>query len=365
MRIHFRDLSRVAVVGTVALAACSKAPTPDPRLQAPLVTTALVSPAAGSSRTFTGVVAARTESDLGFRVAGKVLQRLVDTGQRVHRGQVLMRLDPVDLSLGVTSQQGAVEAARARSIQATADLGRLKGLVEQGAISAQQYDDALATDRAAKAQLDAAVAQASVAKNANQYAELLADVDGVVINTFAEPGQVVSAGQKVIALAKDGPREAAVDLPESERPPLGSQAEATLYGATGVLGPSSASLRELSDSADPQTRTFAARYVLAGNAANAALGATVTVQLADPASQQHASVPIGAIYDSGHGPGVWRVDVRNSDVVFQPVTLGRIGEEEAVVTSGVEPGKRVVALGAHLLRDHEKVRLAPPSGDAQ
>ncbi|MFM0093049.1 efflux RND transporter periplasmic adaptor subunit [Paraburkholderia sediminicola] len=365
MCLHLRDLSRVAVVGALVLAACGKTPPPDPRTETPLVTTALVSHGAGSSRTYTGVVAARTKSDLGFRVSGKVLQRLVDTGQRVHRGQVLMKLDPVDLSLSVTSQQGAVEAARARSIQAAADLNRLKGLVEQGAISAQQYDDALAADRVAKAQLNAAVAQAGVAKNANQYAELVADVDGVVINTFAEPGQVVAAGQNVIALAKDGPREAAVDLPESERPPLGSQAEATLYASTGVSGHAPAHLRELSDSADPQTRTFAARYVLAGDAANAALGTTVTVQLNDQATQGLASVPIGAIYDSGRGPGVWRVDVKTSSVAFQPVKLGRMSEEDVEITNGVTPGERVVALGAHLLHDHENVRLAPPLGDAQ
>ncbi|HBT5735810.1 TPA: efflux RND transporter periplasmic adaptor subunit, partial [Klebsiella pneumoniae] len=143
------------------------------------------------SRAFTGVVVARTQSDLGFRVAGKVLERRVETGQSVKRGQLLLRLDPADLALQAQSQQRAVDAARARAKKAANDLARYRGLVASGAISAAEFDQINAAAEAARADLSAAQAQANVAQNATGYAGLLADADGVVVETLAEPGQVV------------------------------------------------------------------------------------------------------------------------------------------------------------------------------
>lgn len=165
---------------------------------------ATVERAEAGSRAFTGVVVARTQSDLGFRVAGKVLERRVETGQSVKRGQLLLRLDPADLALQAQSQQRAVDAARARAKKAANDLARYRGLVASGAISAAEFDQINAAAEAARADLSAAQAQANVAQNATGYAGLLADADGVVVETLAEPGQVVSAGQVVIRPARAG-----------------------------------------------------------------------------------------------------------------------------------------------------------------
>src|SRR5947199_1803905 len=140
--------------------------------------------AAGSNGiTFTGIVEARVQSDLGFRVAGKILERSVDVGQRVQKGQVLMKLDPVDLKLSFAAQQAIVEAARAKYIQAKADEARYAALVKSGAVSHQEYDQARATLDSAKAQFDAAEAQARVSNNSSEYAVLLADADGVIVRT--------------------------------------------------------------------------------------------------------------------------------------------------------------------------------------
>ncbi len=183
----------------LALAGCGEpADHDDPRIRPPLVRVATVERAEAGSRAFTGVVVARTQSDLGFRVAGKVLERRVETGQSVKRGQLLLRLDPADLALQGQSQQRAVDAARARAKKAANDLARYRGLVASGAISAAEFDQINATAEAARADLSAAQAQANVAQNATGYAGLLADADGVVVETLAEPGQVVSAGQVVI-----------------------------------------------------------------------------------------------------------------------------------------------------------------------
>src|ERR1051325_5931880 len=174
---------------TVALMAgwSSKPAVKDPRLQSPRVEIFEAPPAGSNRRTFTGIVEARVQTDLGFRVGGKILERSVNMGQRVKRGQVLMRLDSVDLNLSLAAQQANVEAARAKYIQAKADEARVAVLVETRAVSRQEYDQARAALDSAKAQLDAAEAQARVSNNSSEYAVLFAHADGVVVRTLGEP----------------------------------------------------------------------------------------------------------------------------------------------------------------------------------
>lgn len=350
----------IAAVGalSLALAACGKSPPPDPRTQPPLVRTTLVAPGNASERVFTGTIAARVQGDLGFRVAGKVLERLVDTGQTVRRGQALLRLDPVDLKLAAHAQQEAVAAARARAQQASDEEQRYRDLQGTGAVSALAHEQIKAAADAARAQLRAAEAQAAAALNASRYAELLADADGIVMETLAEPGQVVSAGQVVVRLAHAGRREAVVQLPETLRPALGSAAQARLFGREDVVIP--ARLRQLSDVADRATRTFEARYVLdAGAAASAPLGSTVTLRIGgtstSTAGKATLQVPIGAILDEGKGAAVWVV--QGDQVRLQPVTVVQVQDGNAQVAGALGLGERIVALGAHLLSEGAQVRL--------
>lgn len=361
--LRHRHLS-IAAVGalSLALAACGKSPPPDPRTQPPLVRTVLVAPGNASERVFTGTIAARVQGDLGFRVAGKVLERLVDTGQTVRRGQALLRLDPVDLKLAAHAQQEAVAAARARAQQASDEEQRYRDLQGTGAVSALAHEQIKAAADAARAQLRAAEAQAAAALNASRYAELLADADGIVMETLAEPGQVVSAGQVVVRLAHAGRREAVVQLPETLRPALGSTAQARLFGREEVVIP--ARLRQLSDVADRATRTFEARYVLdAGAAASAPLGSTVTLRIGGTSTSTSTStagkstlqVPIGAILDEGKGAAVWVV--QGEQVRRQPVTVVQVQDGNAQVVGALDQGDRIVALGAHLLSEGAQVRL--------
>src|SRR5258706_1559799 len=253
---HSSILPVVFAIGSVSLSlsACSPKPPGDPRTQAPLVQTVTATPVSASERSFTGIVSARVQSDIGFRVSGKVVERLVDVGQSVHLGQPLMRIDRTDFELNLAG-------LKAKADQATADEARYRDLVGVGAVSASAYGQS-------KANAEAAQAQMRVAQNEAGYSVIVADADGVVVQTFAEPGQVVMAGQTVVKLAHSGPREAAVNLPETLRPAIGSTAYATLYGSTTRIP---VRLRQLSGAADAQTRTFEARYVLEGDAANAPL----------------------------------------------------------------------------------------------
>jgi RND family efflux transporter MFP subunit len=333
----------------------------DPRSAPPVVAVAEAKRVGHVERAFTGSISARVQSNLGFRVPGKIVERMVDIGERVAAGQPLMRIDDSDLRLALTARQNAVAAARAVAVQARADDSRYADLVADGWATKQRHEQAKAALDSAEAQLAAAEAEARVAANEAGYATLAADADGVVMETLGEPGQVVSAGQVVVRLAHAGPREAIVALPEAVRPPLGSQAEATVYGLDKRRWP--ARLRQLSDSADPQTRTYEARYVLDGDAASAPLGATVTLWIADADAAQDVEVPIGAVLDDGGKTGVWVIDQARSTIGFRPVTIRRLGEETAIV-SGVEPGERIAALGAHLLHDGETVRILVAKADS-
>jgi RND family efflux transporter MFP subunit len=324
-------------------------------MQPPLVRIETVGTSVQSERSFTGIVAARVQSDLGFRVPGKVLERLVNAGQTVKRGQALMRIDSTDLKLAMRAHDEAVAAAKARARQTADDEARARGLVAEGAVSRSAYDKAKAAAEAAKAELNAAEARTGVARNEMGYAVLFADADGVVVETLAEPGQVVAAGQVVVRVAHAGRREAVIELPETLRPAIGSTGRATLYGSA-LTGP--AKLRQLSDAANRLTRTFEARYVLEGALADAPLGSTISVQISNGRSVPALQIPIGAIFDPGKGPGVWVIEGETPRVTWRAVQIAGLSGDAASVVGNLQAGDRVVALGAHLLHEGEHVRLA-------
>lgn len=348
----------------LSLTACkpSESASTDPRTEPQLVKLAQVQAVAPSGREFTGSVAARVQSNLTFRVAGKVTERLVDAGQTVRPGQPLMRIDHTDFGHAVSAQLGNVEAAKAHLTQAAADEVRYEGLVKSGAVSKSAYDQAKAAADSARALLAAAEAQLKVVQDDGAYTTLVADAGGVVMETLAEPGQFIAAGQVVIRLAHAGPREAIVNLPETLRPAIGSTAEASLFGSTDRF---SARLRQLSDTADPVTRTFEARYVLDGKAAAAPLGATVTVLLPDAEPAIGVAVPLGAVDDEGKGPGVWIFDKQASTVSFRSVNLVRFESERAILNGALQEGESIVALGGHSLHEGQNVRIAEVQAGAK
>jgi RND family efflux transporter MFP subunit len=338
-----------AVAAFVTLRAPAASAVSDPRQEAPIVRIAAAARVTGSERGFTGIIGTRVQSSLSFRVPGKIVERLVNTGEQVKAGQPLMRIDETDLRLAVTAKRNAVAAARASVVQTEADEQRYAKLVSNGWASRQRYEQAKA----------AAEADARVAENEATYSILVADADGTVVETLGEPGQVVSAGQTVVRIAKAGPREAVVALPETIRPAIDSVAEASVYGAAEGWR-YTARLRQLSDAADALTRTYEARYVLDGEAAAAPLGATVTIRLPSQTSEPQVQVALGAVLDDGRKTGVWILDSATSTVRFRPIKLVRVTDETAVI-SGLNSGDAIVSLGAHLLQEGARVRTAAES----
>src|SRR5438034_113099 len=238
--------SGAAVIATLAIPAQEASAARDPRQEPPMVSLVTAARMTGSERGFTGTIGARVESNLGFRVAGKIVERLANVGEQVKAGQPLMRIDETDLRLVLTAKRNAVAAARASVVQTDSDERRYASLLNKGWVSRQRYDQAKAASDTAEAQLAAAKAEASVAENEAAYSVLAADADGTVVETLGEPGQVVSAGQTVVRLAQAGSREAVLAFPETIRPAIGSVAGASMYGDARR---SMAHLRQLSDSA--------------------------------------------------------------------------------------------------------------------
>lgn len=326
--------------------------TPAPRP----VLAANVEAAASQQSAYTGVVAARTESDLGFRVSGKVIERKVDPGQHVSRGDTLLVLDIGDFELALRSAKNRVNAAQAQLRQRRDDASRYQRLASTGAVSRQIFDQSATNLRVAEAELAAAQSDASQIENRRTYSVLRADNDGVVTDVRVEHGQVVAEGQIVARLAHDGAREAIINLPENQREQASHKALALPFGAPDQAV--TATLRELSASADPVTRTYRARYVLHGTFDRFALGSTITLRLQGSDSLPQTHVPIGALHDTGSGTGVWLIG-DDDKVSFAPVVVAYLGQEDAVLSSGVSPGQIIVALGAHLLHNGDSIRLLP------
>ncbi len=259
-----------------------------------------------ANRSFVGTVRPRVESDLGFRIAGKVAERMVTTGDRVTAGQPLARLDAADLALQREQAEAEVAAARASLAQAEAEDRRIGALRREGWSTASAFDRQRAAVEEARARLNRSERALSLAANNLDYAVLRADADGVITATSVEPGQVVSPGLPAMRLARAGSHEAVVAIPEAmiERVRR-ADASVSLWSGQGRSFP--ASLRELSPSADAQTRTYLARFAMRDAPPGLEFGLTATVTISDRESEQVARLPLSAVYNDGQGPSLFVV----------------------------------------------------------
>jgi RND family efflux transporter MFP subunit len=301
----------------------------------------------GAQRSYSGEVRARIETTLGFRVAGKIVERRAELGQAVKAGQVLARLDPTDAALQATQ-------AEAQRALAAADVARYRDLKAKNYISASALD-------ARETAFKAAEAQAALARNQAGYTTLVADRNGVIGQVLAEQGQVVSVGQAVFRLAPDGEREIAIALPENEVGgfKLGQAAEVSFWAAGAAAAkPLTGRLREISPVADPVTRTYAARVSLKNADPLLPLGMSATVRFPSGAPGATVlTVPLAAIFQKGDQPAVWKVGADNT-VSLQAVRIAAYTDGGAVIAGGLAGGEQIVAAGVNLLTAGEKVRVA-------
>lgn len=340
------------------LVACSKAEAP----QEPLRSVKLLTVAGSDlnlASEFSAEVRARVESRLGFRVGGKLVQRPAEPGQRVAAGQLLALVDAQDFQLAAQAAQAQVSAAQSQRDLAAAEFKRFEALKAQNFISGAELERREASLKAADAALRQAKAQAQAQGNQAGYARLTASHAGVIIAVEAEVGQVVSAGQTVVRLAHNGPRDAVFAVSESAIMSirLGQSMQAMVL-STGQMV--QGTVREMAASADPVTRTYAVKLALAPGVGGALpLGATLNVRAPGLSSAVASAIklPTSALRQEGQGTAVWVLDEANMTVNSQAVQLGPVDGNEVVVSSGLKPGQKVVSAGVHVLSPGQKVTV--------
>jgi len=346
----------MAGVLAAALAACGRESAPKPEDIRPVRVVTVGGAQATRSFELSGEVRARHETRLGFRVGGKIVERLVEVGTRVKAGQPLARLDVSDLALAAASAKAQVASLEAERDLAAADLKRYRDLRAQNFISQAEFDRRASALATAEARLEAARAQHRQAANQAGYAVLAADTAGVIVGLDVEAGQVVTAGQTVVRVARLGEMEVAVAVPESERDFF---ERATTFAITLNALPGrnwKGRLRELSPAADPAARTYAARISVLEPGDALELGMSARVAVSANGGSARIEVPLAALSAKGDKPEVFVVDGKG---LVQPraVKTAGLSGERVVIESGLAPGDVVVAAGAQLLRPGQQVRV--------
>jgi membrane fusion protein, multidrug efflux system len=339
----------------LALSACSKpAPAPEPVRSVKVVE--VTASGLESYHEYAGEVKARVESRLGFRVAGKLVQRPAEVGQRVKAGQVLAQIDPQDYKLAAEAARAQVAAASTNRDLAAADFKRFQALKDQNFISGAVLERRETALKAAQAQLEQAQVQLKSQGNQAAYATLVADVSGIVTAVEAEPGQVVSAGTPVVRIAQDGARDVVFNVPEDRlrQWAVGTEVSVKRWADNSIV---SGRIREIGASADPVTRTFPIK-VAVDAAQSPALGSTVYVQPPSAyAGVQAIRLPTSTLFLQGQSSHVWVLDKATMTVKSTPVQVATADGNQAVISGGLVPGMLVVSAGVHVLSPNQKVNI--------
>jgi len=362
--------SSFVLIAALALAGCGNGKVAQDPIR-PVLTQTVVPGASATKDVYSGEVRARHETDLGFRIGGKLVARHVDAGARVARGTVLARLDPEDAQLAATAAAAQLTSAESDLVLAKAEMDRHADLLARRFISQSAYDVKQNAYNAARARVEQARSQAGITSNQAGYTTLVADADGVVISVSAEAGQVLAAGQPVLRLARSGEKEVVVNAPESQlaRFAAGQAVTVSLWAAPSTVFPGS--IREIAGGADPVTRTYAVRVSALGAPTSAQLGMTASVLLDAAVDPSLVLLPLSALAREGANSAVWVVDPKTSKVKLRPVTVGQYREDGVTVTAGLQAGDVVVTAGVHKLRADQQVRIAqapqaaPAPGSAQ
>lgn len=353
-----RSLAALGLLGLTALSvsACSEAKTEPVATVRPVKVVEIAKADAARELQYSGSVKARTEMNQGFRVAGKIVERLVDVGDRVNPGDVLARLDATDYALGVTAAEANLMAAEKQVETARLTQGRAQELFGKKFASQAQVDEAQLGYQQAIAARDAAASSLQQAKNQVAYTELKADRKGIVTAISADTGQVVGAGTPVASVAVDGEKEIQIAVPETDISHF-KQGQAVKVGFwTDDQLQLAGKVREVAGSADPQSRTFSVRISLADDP-NVLLGMTATVKAAVATAQPLASVPLQALAEKGGKPIVWVADRDTSTVHARAITVADFTPDGVRVADGLQPGDLVVSAGTQFMTESLKVKL--------
>jgi multidrug efflux system membrane fusion protein len=310
---------------------------------------------------YSGSVQARTNMNLGFRINGKIIDRRVDIGQSVKPGDVLARVDATDYALSVKRAEADLSSAQKQVQTATLTRDRAQMLFDKNISSKSQLEQAQLTYDQAAASRDSASSALDEAKNQVAYADLKSDLNGIVTAVNADVGQVVSSGTPVITVAVDGEKEVAIAVPESDigQFDVGKMVKAQFWSNDGLV--LDGKVREVSGSADAQSRTFAVRVSLPADP-HVLLGMTSTIEATGKNAVPFVAVPLSALAEKDGRKIVWLVDRGAGRVHAQDVKLAAFSGDGVQVAEGLKAGDLVVAAGTQFMSENLQVKLPDGSG---
>jgi len=349
---RLRALTLIPLTAAI-LAACSK-PAPPSADVRPVRVMLLAFDTVGERSEFSGDVRPRYESALGFRVGGKIVERKVDVGALVEKGDVLMRLDPQDMKLAETQAKATLRAAETERDLANADYKRHVNLRSQNFVSQAVLDAKQSALKAAQANVDAARAGLRGQSNQATYTSLSADADGVVTAIEAEVGQVVQAGTPVARVARTDEKEVVIGIPEDKVQLLRKAGAVTVRLWANSRQTLPGKIREVSPVADPASRTYTVKVSIPARA-DVRLGMTASVELATGASGGALRAPLSALVQNKGASAVWVVE--NGAVKLVPVQVAGQVDNDVLLAGGVRAGQQVVTAGVNQLKAGQKVRI--------
>ncbi len=338
------------------LAACGDSAPPPPEPPRPVRVATAETRTAGEVVTLAGTVQPQVEVSLGFRIPGRIAERLVNAGDRVQAGQVLARLDRENEDNNWRAARAALVAAQAALVEARNNQRRQAELLRTGFTTRVQYDRAVQQLAAATSNVEAAQAQFAVAEDRIGYTELVADAPGTVLTRRAETGEVVAAGQPIYVIAREGGQDAIFAVPAAlkDAAPANPEIAVSLSDNPGVSA--RGRVREVSPRADPVTGAFEVRVGLIEPPEALRLGAAITGRL-QVGEGGGIELPASALVRADGGAAVWVVDPRSKAVALRPVEVARHGTTRITLARGVEAGEAVVTAGVQTLRPGQVVRL--------
>jgi len=361
--MHLMRAASLAALSTLALAGCGSSDvTPAPNR--PVETFVVPADSGGTKTVYSGSVVSRYDGQYSFRTSGIVSERLVEFGQEVTAGQALARLNTTDASLSLQSADAQVAAAAAAQVQQNADLERSRALLGRGFVSKNEIERRQTSADQASAQLRLTTAQRELARRQLSYTVLRAAKSGVVTAVNADIGSVVAAGQPVITVSNPGQIEVAISIPEADLAAFRrARLSVRLWNAPGIAYPGT--IRLLAQAANNVTRTFDARIIFPAPSINGLIGTTAEVQAVFPVQSGVVRVPLSSITQRKGRPNVWVVSGKPLKAAPRVVTMTAMGQDAAVITSGLRPGERIVSAGAHLIQPGQSVTLARKNSAAR
>jgi RND family efflux transporter MFP subunit len=327
----------------------------------PVRTTVVGAGQYGDNVTYTGEIRARHESDLGFQVAGKVIARPAEVGAFVTVGTVLAQLDPTDEKVAVESAQSAVSAAQAELARATSEEASYRHLLERGLTTRTAYIEQQTTAKTAQSRLQQATSDLDLRRRQLNYTTLRADRDGVITRVSADVGAVLAQGQAVATLAQPAELDVVFDVADSQVDTVRNAKTVAAALLSARDKPLVASVREVSPSADPITRTYRVKCTLPGQPHGWRLGLNAIVTLEARRPAPGIRIPSTALYEKDRKSAVWIVK-DDQTIELRPIVVIRYDTDSVEVSNGLRSGERIVTAGVHKLLAGQNVRLLPDSG---